>query len=259
MDARRPWMAPFVPLWHPLAAALDETRRGGADWRAALSALARARGVRTASGHALSFVAAGDAGDAAYEAHIAATGRVPTRASPHDLFNALAWLVYPQTKAALNARQAEAIARDGVGARRGPARDAATLIDESGLLLGARDARVFAQLAARDWHALLVHDRARWQRDVVPLAFGHALLDKLCGPYKAVTAAVICLPAGRREQLQPERLDAAAARFVMAPGLAPAALQHLPVLGIPGWWPANDDASFYDDARVFRPARPSRD
>ncbi len=37
----------------------------------------------------------------------------------------------------------------------------------------------------------------------------------------------------------------------------PAALQRkpwlpMPVLGVPGWWPANEDADFYDDPEVFR-------
>jgi hypothetical protein len=26
------------------------------------------------------------------------------------------------------------------------------------------------------------------------------------------------------------------------------------VLGVPGWWPANQDPAFYRDAAVFRPA-----
>ena len=29
----------------------------------------------------------------------------------------------------------------------------------------------------------------------------------------------------------------------------------LPVLGVPGWWLANEDPAFYDDATVFRPPR----
>ncbi|MFW9622167.1 MAG: DUF3025 domain-containing protein, partial [Macromonas sp.] len=29
----------------------------------------------------------------------------------------------------------------------------------------------------------------------------------------------------------------------------------LPVLGVPGWWPANADPTFYADAQVFRPLR----
>ena len=28
----------------------------------------------------------------------------------------------------------------------------------------------------------------------------------------------------------------------------------LPVLGVPGWWPANESPAFYDDATVFRQA-----
>ncbi|HQX67511.1 MAG TPA: DUF3025 domain-containing protein, partial [Ottowia sp.] len=29
----------------------------------------------------------------------------------------------------------------------------------------------------------------------------------------------------------------------------------LPLLGVPGWWPANQAPAFYDDAEVFRPLR----
>ena len=36
--------------------------------------------------------------------------------------------------------------------------------------------------------------------------------------------------------------------------LADKPFAHLPVLGVPGWWPANEDPAFYDDAAVFRPA-----
>ena len=32
----------------------------------------------------------------------------------------------------------------------------------------------------------------------------------------------------------------------------------LPVLGVPGWWPANESPAFYADATVFRPGRRNR-
>ena len=49
-------------------------------------------------------------------------------------------------------------------------------------------------------------------------------------------------------------LDAALAEVWMSDEIrCPADLFPLPVLGIPGWWPANADAAFYQDARVFRP------
>ena len=38
------------------------------------------------------------------------------------------------------------------------------------------------------------------------------------------------------------------------PGMV-AAHTRLPVLGVPGWWAANEDAAFYSDASVFRAPR----
>ena len=242
IDWDAPWLAPLRDL-RPAAES--------SDWRAALSSLARQRGVTTAQGRPVSFVAGDDAGRAAYEAHIFATGRVPTRDDPHDLFNALVWLAYPRTKAALNARQAAELARDGVRGTRGPVRDAATLIDESGLLLIADD-EACAALARFDWPWLFAARRRCWGAAWRPFAFGHALLDKLRAPYKRLTAAVVCLPAAAASAEQADRL---AARWVERTALAPRLLGHLPVLGIPGWWPANEEPAFYADPEVFRRAR----
>lgn len=242
IDWAAPWLAPFASL----RPALESP-----DWRAALTRLARSRGVRGAGGHPIEFVAAADAPPGvAYEAHIAASGRVPSRDNLHDRFNALMWLAFPRLKARLNARQAAEIARLGVGGTRGAVRDAATLIDESGLLLACEDATVFELLARRQWHALLAERRARWGVDILPFAFGHALLEKLTGPYRAITAAVVPVRA-----VAAGSIDAAAAQFVARRDLAPRLLEHLPVLGIPGWCADNEDARFYDDARVFRPLR----
>lgn len=256
---RRPpgarWSALDAPWWQPWRAALTQLLALAADeQRALLTQWARERDVRTAAGLPIVFVAAADAGGLAYEAHIAATGRVPTRAltatSAHDLLNALVWLRFPRLKAVLNARQAAELARDGVRAARGAARDAATLIDENGLLLASDDPGVFDALAVRDWRRLFVTLRARWHVAAAPHIVGHALLDKLAAPFKGITAHVIPL-TGRFDS--EAALDAAAARWVAQPALWPRLLLPLPVLGIPGWWPANDDPAFYDDPAVFRP------
>ena len=37
--------------------------------------------------------------------------------------------------------------------------------------------------------------------------------------------------------------------------LAKKPFSPLPLLGVPGWWPDNEDPSFYDDASVFRAKR----
>ena len=75
------------------------------------------------------------------------------------------------------------------------------------------------------------------------------MLEKLTQPRKAITTHVWVVPEG---------VDAEA---WIADALAsdqPASRVHLPlpVLGVPGWWPANEGEGFYADATVFRPARP---
>ena len=54
----------------------------------------------------------------------------------------------------------------------------------------------------------------------------------------------------------PAWLDGALAEACRAGRVSrPGDLFPLPVLGIPGWWPANTDAAFYQDSTVFRPFR----
>jgi hypothetical protein len=245
--AAPPWRAPWQTTLTALAGAAPLLQIE------LLNQQARARNLRVASGAPLTFVAAADAGDAPYEAHVFATGRVPTRSNRHDLYNALVWLHLPQAKAALNARQAAAIARDGVQPARGSERDALTLIDENGLALMADDPAVFDALAAHDWHWLFTRERARWHRRIVPQVIGHALLDKLDAPYKAITAHVVPLRPARGADIGD--IDALLAAEIATGELTPRRLLPMPVLGIPGWWADNEQPAFYDDPAVFRLAR----
>jgi hypothetical protein len=219
---------------------------------AALNRQAEARRITNAAGARIVFAPPEDApANCAYESHIALSGRVPTRPNRHDLFNALIWLVFPRTKARLNALQAAAIERAGVGAVRGPLRDAATVFDENGVVLVTRDTRVIDDLRARRWHEIFVARRQEWS-EVGVRVFGHALMDKLVAPYKSISAHAVVValaPTAMLEEVDralAERLD----ERLTSAGFAP-----LPVLGIPGWSDGNREVSFYDDASVFRPAR----
>jgi Protein of unknown function (DUF3025) len=139
--------------------------------------------------------------------------------------------------------QAEYIARSGVGDTRGAVRDALTLFDENAALLQAPKVLVDA-LRERDWHTLFQTQRGLWAEARLTL-FGHALLEKLTRPRKAITAHVWVISesaddSGLAERsLTPERL--AAKPFL-----------PLPVLGVPNWWPENEEVGFYADAAVFR-------
>ena len=119
---------------------------------------------------------------AAYEAHIAAYGEVPTRANLHDFFNAAMWFSFPAIKAALNAQQARQIALYGVQPTRGGVRDALTLFDENAVIFACADSSLAEALRGFDWHTLFVERRDAWGRLCEARPFGHALLEKLVAP-----------------------------------------------------------------------------
>lgn len=117
----------------------------------------------TGRGQRLAFIAQDDLPEgSAYEAHIAATGCVPTRHNLHDFFNASVWFAFPRIKAALNTRQSTAIDALGVGPTRGGVRDALTLFDENALLFACADPALSNALRGFDWSTLLVANRAAW-------------------------------------------------------------------------------------------------
>lgn len=214
-DWQAPWFAPYREVAAPV-----------------LARLAAGAPVHEALGHAR-FEPAG-ALATGYEHHVAATGRVPTRDNAHDLFNGLVWLRCPDFKAALNRAHVEA--PPAPPGRRGPLRDALTLLDESGLLLDAPPPLQQA-LREQDWDGLFLGLRPLWAQARL-LVVGHALLEKLLAPRKPLCARVLVV-----DDVQAPRLPE---------GLKPSGLPPLPVLGIPGWWAPNASRDFYADARVFR-------
>lgn len=189
----------------------------------------------------------------AYEQFIFESGCVPTRENLHDFFNGLCWRRFPATKQRLNRLQAAEIAACGVAAVRGPVRDALTLFDENAALLQAPPP-LWDALLAREWHRLFVTLRPLWAQARLVL-FGHALLEKLVAPYKSITAHVFAEPVPLALGADLAAWDDWLARRLSAPALAPKPFTPLPVLGVPGWWPANDDPAYYADAGVFRPRR----
>lgn len=189
----------------------------------------------------------------AYEQFIFDTASVPTRANLHDAFNGLCWHRFPRTKQGLNRLQAAEIAQAGVGAVRGPLRDALTLFDENAALLQAPP-ELWDALLARDWQRLFVQQRPLWTQARL-VVFGHALLEKMVSPYKSITAHVLRWPVPAELGAELSAWDEWLAGELSADALRHKPFTPLPVLGVPGWWPANADPAFYADATVFRPPR----
>jgi len=198
-----------------------------------------------------------------YEAHVFETGKVQTRPDNwHDLFNALVWLTFPKTKAGLNRHHYEEIRTRSGEALRGTARDVLTLFDEGGIVVASADTELSALLFEFQWKELFWRRRAEVLRSMRFYVFGHAIYEKALEPYKGVTAKALILdvaPALLEAPLERQlsELDARTANYFSGTQALTSTrnLSPLPILGIPGWEPANEHEAYYDDRAQFRSAR----
>lgn len=265
IDWQAPWFRPWAKLGQPVQSAL----LSGHSVAQALNRTAQQVG-RTD----LCFVPQSELPKGqAYEAFIHAHQRIPSRDNLHDFFNGLCWLRFGHSKRRLNQLQAQEIARQGVGQQRGALRDALTVFDENAILLQAPDG-LWQALCERDWQHLFVRKRDEWSAVRIEV-FGHALLEKLVQPYVAITghawrvmpapAPIAALgnpnahaePAPTHTHTQDEvnadaTLDALLCDSLNEDHLRRKAFAPLPVLGVPGWWAANEAPVFYGQTQVFR-------
>ncbi len=240
------WQAPWLAPWRALGQVAAQRVAAGQSVAAALNHAAQAL-----PGCPVRFVPQSELpAGVAYEQHVFEASCVPTREGLHDFFNGLAWLQFPLTKRRLNQLHRAQIAHSGIRPVRGPARDGLTLFDENAAFLVAPDP-LWDALAAKDWRRLFTDLRPLWQEAHL-LLFGHALLEKLVTPRKAISAHVFRAQSAGTALAD---LDAWVARELSAEKLAAKPFAHLPVLGVPGWWAANEAPEFYADGSVFRPPR----
>ena len=251
------------PVFEPLAGWAARLR--GPQWPTLYklqSLVSEDPALRVHNGTPLSVVRQEKTWTLGYEARAYLHGEVQVRtANWHDLLNVLVWRAFPRTKAALNRAHYAALPEAAAG-RRGAKRDALTLFDESGVIVLSSDGALLDALRGFRWHELFWLQRERVQRAMRFIVFGHALYEKALLPYVGLTGHALLFRVGDDALRQPlvEQVatadDLAAARMADTTGLAPAtALSPLPVLGVPGWWPDNEQEIFYANARYFRPGR----
>ncbi len=231
------------PIFEPLRAWLEH----GLPRLDELNAAAAQAGLRAASGAPLRFVPPG--GDPrGYEIRIFESGSVPTReGNLHDLFNAMAWLAFPKTKARLNALHAAQIPLEG--GRRGRFRDLLTIFDEGGALVVCEDEELIGLLRGFRWRELFWDRRGRVRASMRILVLGHAVLEQALEPWPGITCKALFVSSGDADGQAAEwleRLPRTATPQVLAP---------LPIFGYPGWFPGNELEAFYRDERYFRPFR----
>ena len=206
-----------------------------------------------------------------FEVRVFLRGEIAMReASWHDLFNALAWIAFPRSKAAINRRHFEELEAQRLNrgraandkftpdAKRSAARDALTIFDEGGVIVASTNPGMLELIRKRHWRSLFLERRPELRRCMRFFVFGHALHEKGMNPYKGMTARTLLLQVPESfldcaASLQREEVDRLLAERIRTSDsfVSPRSLFPLPVMGIPGW-DENDDPAFYDDTGVFR-------
>ena len=250
----QPWWSGFAP---ELLALLNEPFKSFLE---KANESAKAHNLTSAREQALKFVAQDALSTkqlaVGYEAFIAQTGAVPTRDLRHDRLNALVWLSATRSKQRLNALHDRALPEAGDG--RGALRDALTLVDENLMVIAyqAQGTALKNLLVNHNWQSLFWDCRDAWQSIWQPFVFGHALLEKLETPFKAITAHCLLLAVDKPISSWRE-IDGMLCNTLDSE-LRSRHLLPLPVMGLPGWCPDNTSLEFYKDTRVFRPKRRQR-
>jgi hypothetical protein len=229
---------------------------------AALNACSQHHSLVNYRGHPIRFVAPADDESASmhYEKRIAETGEIATRENWHDFFNAMQWLTFPKSKAAISEMHTRLTAAqvDGVKIRSIP-RDVLTLFDEGGVIVASADESLLTHIRNFEWKKLFVERRAEAGKNINFYLAGHSVLEKMLDPFVGVTAKALLLKVddnffAQSHDAQLREIDSRAAAWLMnESSLASTRNLHpLPTLGIPGWFAANESPCFYDDAHYFR-------
>ena len=251
------------PAFAPFQAAIAHLPKDRWPDHAGLTALSR--DVVTARGRPVQFVPPRPPNlreGSGYEAHIAETGEVETRAeSWHDLFNALAWIAYPRAKAAINAQHVAILEERGAAEakQRGPERDALTLFDESGVVVASASPALMRLIVEHEWKELFWHRRAELDAKVRFFVFGHALAEKALDPRTGIGTKSVFVPVDELFFMLPLEAQVARADEELARHFthrsrfsSPKSMASMPAMGIPGWHPDSSNEEFYNDREHFR-------
>jgi len=257
---------PFAPLRPFMSRLRDDKFPGLAELNGLLAN--RDSAIRVRNGQALRWVPQSQGKlpfDAQYEPRCYLQGEVQTREyNWHDLFNALVWMRFPRAKAAINARHYAALCDAGGGAAkgRGATRDAATLLDESGVIVACASPDLGRLLREFRWKELFWERRAQLPDALDFCLFGHGLYEKALKPYVGMTGQGLLLDVGSDYFAMPAEQRAAYLDELLAAYLDDPAhcsntreLTPVPLLGIPDWDECNADPAYYDNTAYFRPGR----
>jgi len=208
-----------------------------------------------------------------YEEFIFERKEIPTRLNNwHDFFGALIWCLFPKTKTLLNQLHMAEIGQHGVKTR-SKLRNKLTLFDECGVLVlyQQQAAPVIEALRQHQWQSAFVDNRGLWQGgaftpQLQAMMFGHANYEMATRPFVGLTGKMLAIEVQAEFFGWPlrQRIDFIDTELSKQIANNDILQQHnqltpLPLLGVPGWFQANEAADFYQDVSYFRPKRTTSD
>ncbi len=201
-----------------------------------------------------------------YESRIYLTGEVQTRTNNwHDFFNALVWHIFPRAKSALNLLHYQMHLFESANKikQRCGLRDAATLFDESGVIVVSSEDALIRLLKDFEWKALFWKKRDEVLSSMRFFVFGHGLYEKTLDPYVGMTGKGIIFHVDRKflndanlNQLQ--SIDLMLELFLLKKLSSSSDLIPIPLLGYPGWAEKNNEEAYYDNKQYFRDKKSNR-
>ena len=270
-----PWCGDFAqhsPLYAPLQPWAEQFKTFTvwptlADYQALLNTLPDP--ILTLAGEPLRIVAQ-DGKPSSFEEHYAPriylSGEIQTRQENwHDFFQLLTWLIFPRTKALINAihipkARARIDTRHDLG-RRSPLENMLSLFDEGGAVVISSDPSLLQLIRDFRWKTLFWQRRDELASRLQCVTFGHALYEKGLTPYVGMTANCILIPCDESLLQQPlptqlRWLDGELVALLKRGELQqPRDLRPFPILGMPDWDENNRQESYYDNLNYFRPGR----
>lgn len=200
-----------------------------------------------------------------YESKIYLTGQVQTRANNwHDFFNALVWKILPRAKSTLNqlhyqAQLSKLAIKTG---NRCKLRDAATLFDESGVIIISSHELLIRLIKGFKWKELFWRQRTTVLSSMRFFVFGHGIYEKALNPYIGMTGKAIIFKVKEDFFLQDlfsqlDSVDLMLEQFLLCALSSSADLTPIPLLGYPGWDANNCHESYYENKEYFRERRQS--
>ncbi|MXS81692.1 DUF3025 domain-containing protein [Nitrosomonas oligotropha] len=195
-----------------------------------------------------------------YESGIYLTGQIPTRVENwHDFFNALVWQIFPRAKSVLNQLhyQAQLVELSNQEPNRCKLRDAATLLDESGVIVVCSQAALIQLIKDFEWKELFWRQRKTVLSSMRFFVFGHGLYEKALNPYTGMTgkAVIFNVPETFFAQNLPAQLcaiDAMLELYLLQTLSSSSDLVPVPLLGYPGWIGDNNNEPYYENKQYFR-------